>query len=91
MLVDHFCFISITVKNFVPDKTFFHNVFIVKISVLDTTLCDKVCQWSSPGTPVSFTNKTDRRDIIEILLKVALNTRKPNQTLTNNSNKSYFL
>ena len=27
-----------------------------------------------PGTPVSFTNKTDRHDINEILLKVALNT-----------------
>jgi hypothetical protein len=26
------------------------------------------------GTPVSSTNKTDRHDIIEILLKVALNT-----------------
>jgi hypothetical protein len=26
-----------------------------------------------PGTPVSPTNKTDRHDIIEILLKVALN------------------
>ena len=21
--------------------------------VLDTTLCDKVCQWFSPGTPIS--------------------------------------
>jgi len=48
--------------------------------VLDTTLCDKVCQWLvtdqsfSPGTPVSSTNKTDRHDIAEILLKVALNT-----------------
>jgi hypothetical protein len=30
----------------------------------------------SPGTPVSFTNKTDRHDIIEILLKVALSTIK---------------
>ena len=45
-----------------------------------TTLCDKVCQWYatgrwfSPNTPVSSTNKTDRRDITEILLKVALNT-----------------
>ena len=44
----------------------------------DTTLCDKVCQWPatgwwfSPGTPVSSTNKTDRHDITEILLKVAL-------------------
>ena len=48
--------------------------------VLDTTLCDKVClllaagRWFSPGTPVSFTNKTDRHDITEILLQVTLNT-----------------
>ena len=48
--------------------------------VLDTTLCDKVCQWLaadrwfSPGTSVSSTNKTDRHDITEILLKVVLNT-----------------
>ena len=46
--------------------------------VLDTTLCEKVCQttgqWFSPDTPVSFTNKTDRHDIAEILLKVTLNT-----------------
>ena len=28
----------------------------------------------SPGTPVTSTNKTDRHDITEILLKVALNT-----------------
>jgi hypothetical protein len=32
------------------------------------------CRWFSPGTPVSSTNKTDRHDITEILLKVALNT-----------------
>ena len=49
-------------------------------SVLHTTLCDKVCQWLaagrcfSQGTPVSPTNKTDRHDITEILLKVAFNT-----------------
>ena len=48
--------------------------------VLVTTLCDKVCQWLakdrwfSSGTPVSSTNKTDRQNITEILLKVALNT-----------------
>ena len=48
--------------------------------VLDTTLCDKVCQWLeagqrfSPGTQVSSTNNSDRQDITEILLKVALNT-----------------
>jgi hypothetical protein len=51
--------------------------------VLDTTLCDKVCQWLaiggeiSPATPVSSTNKTDRHDIAEILLKVALKHHKP--------------
>ena len=49
-----------------------------------TTLCNKVCQWlaagrlSSPSTPVSSTNKTNRDDITEILFKVALNTIKPN-------------
>jgi len=30
--------------------------------------------WFALGTPVSSTNKTDRQDIAEILLKVALNT-----------------
>jgi hypothetical protein len=46
-----------------------------------TTLCDQVCQWLatgrwfSPGPPVSPTNKTDRHDITEILLKVAFSTK----------------
>jgi hypothetical protein len=31
----------------------------------------------SPGPPVSSTNKTDRQDITEILLKVTLNTISP--------------
>ena len=45
-----------------------------------TSLCDIVCQWLptgrwfSPSTLDSSTNKTDRLDITEILLKVALNT-----------------
>jgi hypothetical protein len=48
--------------------------------VLNTTLCDKVCQWLaagqwfSTGTLVFSTNKTDRHDIAEILLIVVLNT-----------------
>jgi hypothetical protein len=42
-----------------------------------TTLCDKVCQWFSPGPPVSSTKKTDGHDRTEILLKVAWNTIKP--------------
>jgi hypothetical protein len=55
-------------------------VMTLSRNLLDTTLCDKVCQWLatvglfSPSTPVSSTNKTDRHDITEILLKVALNT-----------------
>jgi hypothetical protein len=32
--------------------------------------------WFSPGPLVSSTNNTDRHDIAELLLKVALNTKK---------------
>ena len=48
--------------------------------VLNTTLCDKVCQWLaadlwfSQSTPVSSTNQTDCHNIAEIFLKEALNT-----------------
>jgi hypothetical protein len=57
----------------------------ISIRVRCTILCDKVCQWLatgrwfSPGPPVSSTNKTDRHDITEIVLKVALNTIKNKQ------------
>ena len=53
--------------------------------VLDTILCDKVCQWLvacrrfSPGIRVSSTIKIDCDDIAEILLKVVLNTITPTQ------------
>jgi hypothetical protein len=49
----------------------------------DTTLCDKVCLsvaaglWFSPGTPVYSKTKTYCHVIIEILLKVELNTITP--------------
>ena len=48
--------------------------------ILDTTLCDKICQWLvagrlfSKGTLAFSTNKTDHHNITDILLKVALNT-----------------
>jgi hypothetical protein len=42
---------------------------------------DAAGRWFSPGPPVSSTNKNDRNDITEILLKVALNTIKPKQFL----------
>ena len=41
--------------------------------VLNTILCDEISQWVSPDNPVPSTNRTDRHDIAEILLKVALN------------------
>jgi hypothetical protein len=53
--------------------------------VLDTTLCDKVCQWLaagrwfSPCTPVSPTNKTDLHDITEILFDEGQTTQCPNE------------
>ena len=56
-------------------------VYSIEVIILyHITLCDKVCQWLatgrwfSPGTLVSSTNKTDRHDITEILLKVVLST-----------------
>ena len=61
-------------------------IFVLKIWK-NTTLCDKVYQWLaagrwfSLGTPVSSTNKTDRNNITEILLKVALNTINHKTTL----------
>jgi hypothetical protein len=36
--------------------------------VLDTTLCDKVCEWLASGYYVSPINKTDRHDITEIVI-----------------------
>jgi hypothetical protein len=37
--------------------------------------------WFCLDQPVSSTNKTDRHDIIEILLKVESNTIEPNQAM----------
>ena len=65
---------------------------LLRWGVLNTTLCDKVCQclaagqWFYPGTPVYSTNKTDHQDITEILLKVALNTK----TITPNTILQFF-
>ena len=60
-------------------------------------LCHKVCQWIvtrswfSLGTPVSSTNKTDRRDIAEILLKMVLSTIKPNYIEMERYNVYYLI
>ena len=71
----------------------------------DKTIFDKVCQsltagrWfspASPGTPVSSTNKTDRHNTTEILMKVVLNTisqsNKPTPVIAPSSNlKNHLL
>jgi hypothetical protein len=48
--------------------------------VLDTTACDKVCQWLttgrwfSPGSQISSTNTTEHHDVTEILMNtIAVN------------------
>jgi hypothetical protein len=53
--------------------------FILNLYCSHTTLCDKICQGLATGrwfSPVSSTNKTDRHNITEILLKVAFNSPK---------------
>jgi hypothetical protein len=37
--------------------------------------------WFSPGSPVSSTNKIDRQDITEILLKVGVKHHNPNPNM----------
>ena len=72
------------IYNYLCNQCLLPLMLLVRISirVTCTTLCDKFCQWLatgwwfSPGPPVSSTNITDRHEITEILLKVALNTIK---------------
>jgi hypothetical protein len=47
-------------------------------------------RWFSLGTPASSTTKTGRHDIVEILLKVALNTKKFNQSINQSHNLSHI-
>ena len=82
--VNHILMMVLFIKSYFSKWiTCIHSLWVripLRRGVLDTTLCDKVCQWLapnrwfSPGTPVSSTNKTDRHNITEILLKVAFNT-----------------
>jgi hypothetical protein len=50
--------------------------------VITVCQCLATGQWFSPGPPVSSTNKTDRHDTTEILLKVALNIIKQTNNLS---------
>jgi hypothetical protein len=53
------------------------------------SLISSVGRWFSPGLPVFSTNKTDRHDIAEILLKVTLNTIKQTNKQGNKQTTSY--
>jgi hypothetical protein len=61
-----------TIRNFAIDKLSLWGCRCRDRMVVDTTSCDKVCQWLatgqwfSHGTPVSSTNKTGCHDITEI-------------------------
>ena len=68
------------------------NYYNLKFKTMNniTWLCLSVTCYRSVGflgKLVSSTNKTDRHDITEILLKVALNTIKLNLNKTNESNE----
>jgi hypothetical protein len=72
------------IYNYLCNQCLSPRLLWVRISIRArcTALCDKVChwlatgRWFSPGPPVSSTNKFDRHDITEILLKMVLNTIK---------------
>ena len=76
--------VIVWISNYLCNQCLSPLIFWVRISIKArcTRLCDKVCQWLttprwfSPGRPVSYTNKTDRHDITEIALKVALRNIK---------------
>ena len=71
----------------------------ISIRARCTTLCDKVSlwlptgRWFIPGLPVSSINKTDRHDLTEILLKVALtqSNKQANNKLCNNFEQDYYI
>jgi hypothetical protein len=48
-------------------------------------------RWFSPGTPASSATKTDRHDLAEILLKVALNTKNQIKSIQLDSGREQLL
>ena len=69
----HFIDLSVHIATNVVSLNPAHGeVYLIQYYVICRWL--SACQWFSPGTLVSSTNKTDRHDITEILLKVVLTT-----------------
>lgn len=69
--------------SWIADSVYHHYIYEVESRswrcLLDTTLCDKSCQWFTPrlwfslGSTVSCSNTTDRPGIAEILFTGVLN------------------
>ena len=71
---------SISAYHYVSSNPVHGEVYLIQHYVIKFVSYLRQCWWFSLGTPVSSTNKTDRQDITEILLKVALSTiNQPNQ------------
>ena len=66
-----------------PLKLWVRTPFMARCTRYNIMWCHwlATCRWFSPGSLVSSTNKTDRHNITEILLKVALNTINLNPDL----------
>jgi hypothetical protein len=64
-------------------------VFIIILYYLKGVILLAHGRWFSSGTSASSTTKTGRHDIAEILLKVALNTKK--STTKNQSNQNTII
>jgi len=61
-----FTVVHLTILVFVECSYYYYYYYYISLLIYF------VLQWFSPGTPFSSTNKTDRHDITEILLRVAL-------------------
>ena len=69
-------------QNYVTTSLYYHNTtspyYDITVSsdhqISIMARCARYIRWFSLGSPISSTNKTDRHEIAEILLKVALNT-----------------
>ena len=59
---------NVVISNPVHGEVSWKQHYVINLS---DTCADR---WFSPGTPVFTTNKNDRHDMAEILLKVTLNT-----------------
>jgi len=93
--IEHLCdsFVMVVWKYLSP-LTLWVRITIIQ-GVLDTTLCDKVCQWLATGrgfTPVSSTNKTYSHDITETTVNhvdnIARETFSFNSILRDNQRSS---